>query len=115
MQNVFSEYVEENSDGIPKFDKTNIIVRLSKIGDECYISRSQARRIILGMEKFKYVILDFSDIPTVGQAFVDEVFRVFKTKYTGTKIEYKNANDNVNEIAPFSLTALGRCTSNPVY
>jgi len=104
LQNVFSEYVEENSDGIPKFDKTNIIVRLSKIGDECYISRSQARRIILGMEKFKYVILDFSDIPTVGQAFVDEVFRVFKTKYTGTKIEYKNANDNVKFMIERGLT-----------
>ncbi|MEC8957582.1 MAG: DUF4325 domain-containing protein [Nitrospinota bacterium] len=104
LQNVFSEYVEENSDGIPKFDKTNIIVRLSKIGDESYISRSQARRIILGMEKFKYVILDFSDIPTVGQAFVDEVFRVFKTKYTGTKIEYKNANDNVKFMIERGLT-----------
>ena len=40
-------------------------------------------------------ILDFSDISTVGQGFVDEVFRVFKTKYSRTKIEYKNANDNV--------------------
>ncbi|GIS84625.1 MAG: hypothetical protein CM1200mP16_09250 [Nitrospina sp.] len=60
-----------------------------------YISRSQARRFFWGLEKFKYVILDFSDISTVGQGFVDEVFRVFKTKYSRTKIEYKNANDNV--------------------
>ena len=95
LQDIFSEFVEENSDGIPKFNKTNIIVRLSKIGDEHYISRSQARRIILGLEKFKYVVLDFRDISTVGQGFVDEIFRVFKTKYSGTKIEYKNANDNV--------------------
>ena len=95
LVNVFSEFVEENIDGIPKFYKTNIIVRLSMIGDECYISRSQARRIILGLEKFKYVILDFSGISTVGQGFVDEVFRVFKNKYSRTKIEYKNANDNV--------------------
>ena len=42
-----------------------------------------------------YVVLDFRDISTVGQGFVDEIFRVFKTKYSGTKIEYKNANDNV--------------------
>ena len=104
LQDIFSEFVEENSDGILKFNKTNIIVRLSKIGDEHYISRSQARRIILGLEKFKYVILDFSDISTVGQGFVDEIFRVFKTKYSRTKIEYKNANDNVKFMIERGLT-----------
>ena len=104
LQDVFSEFVEENSDGIPKFNKTDIIVRLSKIGDEHYISRSQARRIILGLEKFKYVVLDFGDISTVGQGFVDEVFRVFKTKYSRTKIEYKNANDNVKFMIERGLT-----------
>ncbi len=95
LQDIFSEFVEESSDGIPKFDKTNIIVELSKLGDERYISRSQARRIIFGLEKFKYVVLDFRDISMVGQGFVDEIFRVFKTKYSGTKIEYRNTNDNV--------------------
>ena len=95
LQDIFSEFVEENSDGIPKFNKTNIIVELSKLGDEQYISRSQARRIVLGLEKFKYVVLDFKDISTVGQGFVDEVFRVFNARYSGTKIEYKNANDNI--------------------
>jgi len=104
LQDVFSEFVEENSDGIPKFDKTNIIVELSKFGDERYISRSQARRIILGLEKFKYVVLDFRDISTVGQGFVDEIFRVFKTKHSRTKIEYKNANDNVQFMIERSLT-----------
>ena len=104
LQDVFSEFVEENSDGIPKFDKTNIIVELSKFGDERYISRSQARRIILGLEKFKYVVLDFRDISTVGQGFVDEIFRVFKTKHSRTKIEYKNANDNVKFMIERSLT-----------
>tara|TARA_B100000686_G_scaffold351624_1_gene450920 strand:+ start:683 stop:1714 length:1032 start_codon:yes stop_codon:yes gene_type:complete len=104
LQDIFSEFVEESSDGIPNFDKTNIIVELSKLGDERYISRSQARRIILGLEKFKYVVLDFRGISTVGQGFVDEVFRVFKTKYSGTKIEYKNANENVQFMIERGLT-----------
>ena len=68
---------------------------LSKLGDERYVSRSQARRICLGLEKFKHVILDFKDISTVGQGFVDEVFRVFQSKYPKIKIEYTKANDDV--------------------
>ena len=104
MQDIFSEFVEENLEGIPKFEKTNILVELSKLEDEALISRSQARRIILGLKKFKYVVLDFKDISTVGQGFVDEVFRVFNARYSGTKIEYKNANDNVRFMIERGLT-----------
>ncbi len=95
MQEVYTEYSGEGSDGIHSFDKTNIAVSLSKFGDERYVSRSQARRICLGLEKFKHVVLDFRGISTVGQGFVDEVFRVFQSKYPRIKIEYTNANDDV--------------------
>ncbi len=104
LQEVFSEYSHEDSDGIPKFDKTSILVELSKLGDERYISRSQARRILLGLEKFKNVVLDFRHISTVGQGFVDEVFRVFKSKHPGIKIEYKNAGDDVRFMIERGLT-----------
>ena len=103
LQEVFSEYSHEDSDGIPKFDKTQIIVELSKLGDERYISRSQARRIIIGLEKFKHVLLDFRGISTVGQGFVDEVFRVFQSKNQKIKIEYTNANDDVKFMIERSL------------
>jgi len=55
------------------------------------------------MEKFKHVILDFKGISTVGQGFVDEVFRVFQSKYPKIKIEYTNANDNVRFMIERSL------------
>jgi hypothetical protein len=103
MQEVYAQYQHEDSDGIQKFDKTHIVVRLSKLGDERYVSRSQARRICLGLEKFKHVILDFKDISTVGQGFVDEVFRVFQSKYPKIKIEYTNANDDVRFMLERSL------------
>jgi len=106
MQEVYAEYQNEDSDGMPKFDKTHILVQLSKLGDERYVSRSQARRICLGLEKFKHVVLDFKGISTVGQGFVDEVFRVFKSKYTGIKITYTNANDNVRFMIERSLPTL---------
>jgi anti-sigma regulatory factor (Ser/Thr protein kinase) len=95
MQKVYAQYQHEDSDGIQKFDKTTILVELSKLGDERYVSRSQARRIVLGLEKFKHIVLDFRNISTVGQGFVDEVFRVFQSKYPKIKFEYTNANDDV--------------------
>lgn len=95
MQEVYAKYQHENSDGIEKFDKTHILVLLSKLGDERYVSRSQARRICLGLEKFRHVVLNFKDISTVGQGFVDEVFRVFQSKYPQIKITYTDANDDV--------------------
>ena len=39
--------------------------------------------------------MDFRDIKTVGQGFVDEVFRIFQNKYPNIKIEYTNANEDV--------------------
>ena len=106
MQEVYSEYQQEGSDGIEKFDKTHILVQLSMLGDERYVSRSQARRICLGLEKFKHVVLDFKNISTVGQGFVDEVFRVFQSKHPRIKITYTNANDDVQFMIERSLPVL---------
>jgi anti-sigma regulatory factor (Ser/Thr protein kinase) len=106
MQEVYAEYQNENSDGMQKFDKTHIIVALSKLGDERYVSRSQARRIVLGLDKFEHVVLDFRNISTVGQGFVDQVFRVFKSKHPRIKIEYKNANDDVRFMIDRSLPSV---------
>jgi len=103
LQDVFAEFTEESSDGTPKFDKTLIIVKLSVLGGERYVSRSQARRICLGLEKFKHVVLDFKGISTVGQGFVDEVFRVFQSKYPKIRITYTNANDDVRFMIERSL------------
>ena len=57
-----------------------------------YVSRSQARRVLVGLEKFKSIILDFDKVPTIGQSFADEVFRVFRLKYPYIKIEAINTN-----------------------
>ena len=78
-----------------EFNKTEIIVALSKFGEERYISRSQAKRILRNLEKFKVITLDFKNVQTVGQGFVDEVFRVFKNNHIHIKINYINANEDV--------------------
>lgn len=73
------------------FDKTEIKVRLYQHGT-AHMSRSQARRIVTGLEKFKTVILDFDQIPYIGQAFADEVFRVFKHRFPDIVVQTENAN-----------------------
>jgi hypothetical protein len=52
-------------------------VRLAKYGNDQLISRSQAKRLLARIELFKIVLFDFSGVETIGQAFADEIFRVF--------------------------------------
>ena len=78
----------------PDFDKTEVLVRLYRIGT-VYVSRSQARRILTGLEKFRQIVLEFDRVPTVGQAFADEIFRVFGQKYPKITIVPVNMNKAV--------------------
>lgn len=84
LNDVFSKFV--TLPGEVRFDKTEIKVRLY-ISGTVYISRSQARRILTGLDKFKTIILDFDRVTTVGQAFADEIFRVFKQSHPDIKIQ----------------------------
>ena len=96
LEDVFRQYETfDEIEGIRRFDKTHIVVNLSKFDQDHYVSRSQAKRILIGLEKFNHIVLDFRNIKTVGQGFVDEVFRIFQKKYPVTKIEYTNANEDV--------------------
>lgn len=90
LNKIFREY----SGKAFKFSKTKVKVDLFKI-DNSYISRSQARRILAGLEKFEEIILDFKNVETIGQGFADEVFRVWQKNHPDKKIEYQNANENV--------------------
>lgn len=90
LGDIFKKY----SEGAFTFNTTQTKVFLYKL-DSDFISRSQARRILTGLEKFKKIILDFKDVDTVGQAFADEVFRVWKKRQPNIRIEYKNANNNI--------------------
>lgn len=93
LNNIFKDYQTDPEE--MAFDKTEIKVRLYTMGT-IYISRSQARRVLTGLEKFRSVILDFDKVPTVGQAFADEIFRVFQTKHPEIIIKPINMNDAVS-------------------
>ena len=90
LKNIFDEYTDDEYN----FSKTKIHVKLYKYGTE-FLSRSQARRILAGLEKFNTILLDFKEINEIGQGFADEIFRVYKKFNPGKSIEYINANENV--------------------
>ena len=92
LNSVFQKF--QSKSGSYAFDKTEIRVRLFIMGT-VYVSRSQARRILSGLEKFNIILLDFEHVPTVGQAFCDEIFRVFKNKHPKIHIDTENMNEAV--------------------
>jgi len=92
LNDIFKEYASEENDF--SFDKTIIKIKLYTVGG-IFVSRSQARRVVSGLDKFKSIILDFEKVPMVGQAFADEVFRVFQKKNPEIKIQPINMNEGV--------------------
>ncbi|MBA2077109.1 DUF4325 domain-containing protein [Rhodanobacter sp. PCA2] len=72
---VFDEYSSGPDDYT--FAKTVVPVRLVQVGDENLISRSQAKRLLQRVDRFRHVVLDFASVSAIGQAFADEIFRVF--------------------------------------
>ena len=91
VKEVFDKY----SDDDYGFTRTVIPVRLVKYGNENLVSRSQAKRLLVRFEKFKEVILDFDRVETIGQAFADEIFRVYQQHNPQVHIMHINANEEV--------------------
>lgn len=77
---VFDKFAspEDNDFG---FTKTVVPVRLARYGADQLVSRSQAKRMLARVDRFRTVILDFTDVEQIGQAFADEAFRVFAKAY----------------------------------
>jgi hypothetical protein len=94
LNQVFKKYTNIGDESDYGFDKTEIRVNLYTVGG-ILISRSQARRILSGLEKFNIILFDFDKIPTIGQAFADEVFRVFHNSYPNIKLETENMQEGV--------------------
>lgn len=72
---IFEEYMNKPEDY--GFTKTVVPMKLAQYGEEQLISRSQAKRLIARFDKFKKVVLDFQGVREIGQAFSDELFRVY--------------------------------------
>lgn len=83
MKGVFDQYASGKNFG---FSKTHVPIKLARYETEQLLSRSQARRVLARFERFEEVMLDFEGVEIIGQAFADEIFRVYQHEHPETKI-----------------------------
>ena len=93
MEDVFAEYTAE--DGDFAFNLTIVPVRKLSLLNENVVSRSQAKRLMIGLQKFDEVYLDFTDVNKIGQAFADQIFRVWAKQNPNVNLDYQAANESV--------------------
>lgn len=85
---IYDQYASGDDFG---FNKTVVPVQLAQYGDDKLVSRSQAKRVLARVELFKVVIFDFKGVDSVGQAFADEIFRVFAAQHPAIELVAVNA------------------------
>lgn len=95
LKKVFDKFTSDENYG---FTKTVVPVKLMRYGDDNLISRSQAKRLLSRLDRFGVVVLDFSGVTSIGQAFADEVFRVFKAKHPEVEIVALHASSEIKRM-----------------
>ncbi|HEY5221671.1 MAG TPA: DUF4325 domain-containing protein [Microbacteriaceae bacterium] len=85
---------EQFTDGEQSFAKSRPAVKLFGAGIS-FVSRSEARRLLDGMDTFGDIDVDFAGVEDVGQGFVDEVLRVWPAQHPGTTLNPINMNEAV--------------------
>ena len=89
---VFNKYTDADDFS---FSKTHVPVNLASYEHDQLVSRSAAKRLLKRFDKFKEVWLDFHGVEKIGQAFADEIFRVFTGANPNVILRYSNTNDQV--------------------
>ncbi|MGH8398484.1 MAG: STAS-like domain-containing protein [Gammaproteobacteria bacterium] len=92
---VFNQFASGDEYG---FNKTVVPVRLAQYGNDQLISRSQAKRLLARIELFKVVVFDFNGVEAIGQAFTDEIFRVFARKHPEIDVAAIKTNSAVKRM-----------------
>ena len=87
------------------FSKTIVPVDLVRYGDTSLISRSQAKRLLTRVDRFRTVILDFKGVEQIGQGFADEVFRVFTRAHPTVHLVPVNENIQVRTMIRRAMSA----------
>lgn len=90
LGDVFDAYTDGH-----RFTRSRTVVALFEYGER-FVSRSEARRVIRGLERFEHIVIDFDDVRLVGQGFVDELFRVWARAHPEVRLEPMNCNDAVD-------------------
>lgn len=96
-QAVFARYTLDEDDDFA-FSRTDVPVLLARFEGANLVSRSQARRLLDRLQNFQQITLDFADIDSIGQAFADEVFRVYARNHPDIEISAVNINPEIERM-----------------
>jgi hypothetical protein len=84
LEDLFARYTHDF-----EFDTTRAVIKLFAFGTS-FVSRSEAKRLTQGLDRFRHVILDFQGVTLVGQGFVDEIFRVWSRAHPDIELKAEN-------------------------
>jgi anti-sigma regulatory factor (Ser/Thr protein kinase) len=90
LAGVFARFTDDNFN----FSRSNTVVHLFGLGVR-FVSRSEAKRLLEGLDRFTQVEVDFTGVQDVGQGFVDELVRVWPSQHPGTTITPTHMNSAV--------------------
>lgn len=95
IKKIFDQYTSGDDYG---FNKTVVPVKMAQYGEDKLISRSQAKRVLARVELFKTVIFNFEGVEFIGQAFADEIFRVFSLRHPEIELVAIKTSDEVKKM-----------------
>jgi len=102
LEEVFAHFTDEEL----RFSRSRGIVKLFQHGTD-FVSRSEAKRLMAGFERFTGVDVDFTGVDSVGQGFADEVFRVWATAHREVKLTPTGMNPVVSLMVGRATAAAG--------
>jgi len=74
----------ESSEGF-ELARRRVVVKLFETGNR-FLSRSEAKKLLEGLNRFRNVVVDFKGVEAVGQGFVDEMFRVWTSRHPDIRL-----------------------------
>ena len=94
---VFDMFADPDIDDY-SFSRTHVPLKLARFGTSELVSRSEAKRVLARFEGFREVLLDFDGIESIGQAFADEIFRVFRLAHPEINVIAVRENEPVRQM-----------------
>ena len=89
IKDVFDKYTGSNYE----FNQNIVKINLSK--HKRLMSRSEAKRLLTGLDEYTVLDFDFKNVDEVGQGFCDEIFRVYGNRNPGKILSYHGASEVV--------------------
>ena len=102
LESVFTRFAPKEFDF--EFSKKKITIKLLKPE---YISRSEAKRLVVNLDRFREVELNFKHVSQLGQGFADEVFRVFAAKNPNTTLKTTNTSSTILAMISHAIKSAG--------